>query len=618
MRRKSFLIAFICSLFLVACEQTDQTDNRGEPRGGLVFRLRTAGYESEEGRSVSVEKADYDRVEYYVTDEDGYVVDGIKSFYDPSAAELRLEGLREGEYHLLVLGIDGDWEWDRAVVRELRHQSDEWLAFPADLHRPLEAEYFYSLNPFRVTSATGPDGKEEGVTFSGDVVQRRIVGRADFSFSFNNEYVRHAVTGLKVRLDNVRFRTGFSGDGMFSGQSDGITDELDVSLSAGKLFLPTVDDSPLAGEVEVLTRNCQGHQVRRVFAFGGLSVSGNRIERIHTRVEHPDDRTGTMFFTEAAYREGAYGRILQDGETKDVYADSRSRSFNTARPLQAEVTGEGQLHLRFYSPRELKNVTVRARIPSVDPEYFDLAYFESLPAFADFYRELPLLTGDGVYRTESGRNLHLAALEPAILQGMELKVDADDDYWRKLQQIKHGWNISFGLYGGDPDKTDGGPTGNWMGIRPVHCREVVALFINFTYMIDMPEHEEILRANEDRLYGNGGVTDKVTAETVLAQMRQERSLTVGLVYPGNGVVGLGGGSVFGAYQSAWLRHYYDTYACEVMFHELGHVMGYSHSSSFTYGPWAQELMNKFYVEHIHEMPVDSPDYLDSKNNPNLY
>ena len=110
----------------------------------------------------------------------------------------------------------------------------------------------------------------------------------------------------------------------------------------------------------------------------------------------------------------------------------------------------------------------------------------------------------------------------------------------------------------------------------------------------------------------------MTAETVLAQMRQERSLTVGLVYPGNGVVGLGGGSVFGAYQSAWLRHYHDTYACEVMFHELGHVMGYSHSSSFTYGPWAQELMNKFYVEHIHEMPVDSPDYLDSKNNPNLY
>ena len=49
-------------------------------------------------------------------------------------------------------------------------------------------------------------------------------------------------------------------------------------------------------------------------------------------------------------------------------------------------------------------------------------------------------------------------------------------------------------------------------------------------MIDMPEHEEILRANENILYGNGGVNDKVTAEQVLAQMRQSRSLVVGLVY----------------------------------------------------------------------------------------
>ena len=68
---------------------------------------------------------------------------------------------------------------------------------------------------------------------------------------------------------------------------------------------------------------------------------------------------------------------------------------------------------------------------------------------------------------------------------------------------------------------DGGPKGNWMGIRPVHCREAVAFFLNFTYMIDMPEHERILRENQDKLYGNGGVDDKVLVETVLSQMRRE-------------------------------------------------------------------------------------------------
>lgn len=101
-------------------------------------------------------------------------------------------------------------------------------------------------------------------------------------------------------------------------------------------------------------------------------------------------------------------------------------------------------------------------------------------------------------------------------------------------------------------------------------------------------------------------------------MRRERTLQVGLVYSGNGVIGLGGGIIFGAYQNAWLTHYNNTYACEIMFHELGHVMGYNHSSAFTYGPWAQQLMNNFYVNNLHQFPIDSPSYLNSRNNPTLY
>ena len=55
-----------------------------------------------------------------------------------------------------------------------------------------------------------------------------------------------------------------------------------------------------------------------------------------------------------------------------------------------------------------------------------------------------------------------------------------------------------------------------------------------------------------------------------------------------------------------------------MFHELGHVMGYNHSSAFTYGPWAQQLMNNFYVNNLHKFPIDSPSYLNSRDNPTLY
>ena len=289
-----------------------------------------------------------------------------------------------------------------------------------------------------------------------------------------------------------------------------------------------------------------------------------------------------MFITREAYAQGGHKAILQDDEPHTIYNDKEQRNFNTARPLQVSVTPEGLLHVRFYSPREARNVLIRGLIPEVDNEYLDLAYFDVIPAWIMF------------------------------------RAESDDPYWQKLQKIVHGWNIRFELFGGDPTKPDGGPSGNWMGIRPVHCREVVAFFINFTYMIDMPEHEQILRENEDRLYGNGGVEDKVSAETVLSQMRQERTINAGLVYPGNSVMGLGGGSTFGAWQGGWLDHYTSTYSCEVMFHELGHVMGYSHNSAFTYGPWAQELMNRFYVDHLDMMPVDSPDYLSSRQNPNIY
>ena len=101
-------------------------------------------------------------------------------------------------------------------------------------------------------------------------------------------------------------------------------------------------------------------------------------------------------------------------------------------------------------------------------------------------------------------------------------------------------------------------------------------------------------------------------------MRQQRTLQVGLVYSGNGVAGLGGGSTYGAYQQAWFEHYWNTYSCNIMFHELGHVMGYGHSSSFTYGPWAEELMNNFYVNNLRQMPIDSKNYLNSSSNPNKY
>lgn len=612
-----FIIILMSCVVLASCRQDEEPQAPALTQQGVVVKLRYDVYQGET-RSVFRQTATYDRVEYCVADETGYVVDNIKGFYDTSTSTMKIEGLQEGRYRLLLFGIRGNWQNDGIDIRKIAHVEDTWIAFPDEIRKPLDAEYFYSQTAFTVTTRHTAAGNEQTTDLPEEITQKRVVGRTDFAFIYNNTYVRTAVLSKSCLITETRFRTELTGTGNFIGESSAATLSLDLNAEVSYLFPPTVDGSLFAGEIEITTRSYRGNDIRRTYGFELATVEANQIGRIDTCVTHPDDESGTMFITETAYAEGKHTLILQDDEPKEIYTDPAQRGFNTSQPLQISTTGEGELHVRFYSPRALSDVLVKARIPNLGDDYFDLAYFDHIPAFAEFYEALPLTQRKTICRTESGRWLTLPQMDPSQLGGIEFKVVSEDPYWEKLQKIIHGWNISFHLYGGDPDLPDGGPVGNWMGIRPVHCREAVALFLNFTYMIDMPEHEEILRANEDRLYGNGGVDDKVTAETVLKQMRQERTLRVGLVYSGNGVLGLGGGNAFGAYQQSWLQHYFNTYSCEIMFHELGHVMGYNHSSSFTYGPWAQELMNRFYVDHIDQMPIDSPAYLNSSKNPNLY
>lgn len=637
---RNVIYAFLTSIFFLhACVDNDYlvSVSPGNDFGDFTFLLLHEEFEERQADDgLNVERrtesvlsspnintrqvlSNYDKVEFVVVDESGNRVYGVKGVYDKETSNMSLEGLHEGSYRILILGMKGDMSADKATIHAIDNISDVWLSFPEDLAKPLDCEYFYSITPFSVRKVASASGNEMVAEISERIVQRRIVGRMDLVFSYNNKYVRTAVTSNTVALNaDSRFFTQLSGEGVFSGESNGEMKVLDMSERTEYLFMPTTDGCSVKGDITMFTRDYRGNTTRRAYSFDLNSVVENNIGRIDINVVHPDDEFGTMFITDMAYAEGRHGLILQDDEPHTVYTDKVLRNFNTSRPLQISVTDDGQLHARFYSPRALSNVLVKARIPSAGNEYVDVAYFDNIPAFADFYEEFPPAKKELYYRAESGRIVKIQMLQPSDFSGIEFKIESDDPYLEKLKAIIHGWNIRFDLYNGDPTKPDGGPVGNWMGIRPVHCREAVAFFLNFTYMIDMPEHEEILKANEDRLYGNGGVNDKVTADVVLQQMRQERTLNVGLVYPGNGVIGLGGGSAFGAYQQGWLNHYTNTYACEIMFHELGHVMGYDHNSSFTYGPWAQELMNYFYVEHLDDMPIDSPDYLNSSKNPNLY
>lgn len=610
-------LTLLSVLVLSSCRDAEMQDMTVEKPGEFIFRLRKSTFGGDEKRTNISSDGKYDKVYYYITDQEGNVFDNVKSYYDNASGTIKVEGLHEGAYKLLVLGIDGDENKDGAQINDISHITENWIVFPETLVHPLYAQYFYSQTPFVVEMEEGSDGKWQEVAQIPDrITQKRIVTRIDFGFSYKNIYVANALTSKKAKLNTPKFYRTFSANGSYSGSTDGSLLFIELNDESEFLFMPLVEGTDFSGEIEMQTLNYLGEQIVQFYRFKLDSTEANNIHIIGTDVSHPDDKLGTMHISENAMVKGEFYKILQDDEPVSIYTDRQQRSFNTGEPLQVALTDDGKLHIRFYSPKDLNDVLIKARIPVVGDEYFDLAYFCRIPAFADFQERIPLLEESFMLKTESDRYLEIPKLSLTDLQDMTFRIESKDEYWQKLCQIEHGWTLYWGLFGGDPTREDGGPAGNWMGIRPVHIRESVAFFLNFTFMIDMPEHEQILYENADQLYDDNKQPVKV--EEVLAKMRRNQTLQVGLVYPGNGVLGLGSPLVFGAYQGGWFEHYFNDYACSVMFHELGHVMGYGHSSSFTYGPWAEQLMNNFYVNNLSKMPIDNIKYLNSAENPHRY
>ena len=77
-------------------------------------------------------------------------------------------------YRLLVLGIQGDATKDKAIVHTPERIQDEWLAFPEDLQKPLEAEYFYSQIPFSVIEVQTADGIQETASITDEITQNGL------------------------------------------------------------------------------------------------------------------------------------------------------------------------------------------------------------------------------------------------------------------------------------------------------------------------------------------------------------------------------------------------------------------------------------------------------------
>lgn len=339
---------------------------------------------------------------------------------------------------------------------------------------------------------------------------------------------------------------------------------------------------------------------------GNLTPSGNLNGVIH--IQTLDDYTSANHIY-----------MLDRGESEEIMFGP-TRQFNPRYPVQITITENQELLLRAFSPRKITNLKIWATLAEY-PEQFLLAQFDIVPPFLEFSQKLPIADASKYYMTRNGKRIQIMENPHISAADLTLEIECDDKYYQMFSKIKTDWWIEFSDYG---------KSGAWQWpMKPAHCREAVAMSINFAYMISSPEYEQLMRDYNGQFYGNGNAPNNgplIPDNQILID--QSRAHYGGIKWGHvTGLGGLGGGKVIGLTESGFIGHYADDMGeCIAWFHEHGHGMGYGDSNNTVISndggdtpSWrkvCQELYRQMCIDK--KLPIYSRRFMNTRRYADLY
>lgn len=103
-----YLFACLSACLITSCNREEWGDGKPSSDRKSVFHLVTDPYHGRNATRASEPATGYDRVECYIMNTDGTLPFGVKARWRAETSEIVAEGLREGDYLLLVLSVRGD------------------------------------------------------------------------------------------------------------------------------------------------------------------------------------------------------------------------------------------------------------------------------------------------------------------------------------------------------------------------------------------------------------------------------------------------------------------------------------------------------------------------------
>ena len=598
------LIAFCVS----SCQKKDSDYN--QPTETYQFHLALSN-SNESQNEIETKSIGNLNVKYFISDKQGNVINDVFAAYDTQLETITIEPIRPGEYELFVLAYTPALEKEGFIVAStLTTKKDTWIHFSKDnIGLMKDRSLLFGKCQFKVGNTT---------SHNADVALSNVFSAVALNTKFPNKYTNDILTKVSVSLEPSLVHNSLSLDGELSGSVQLIVNNDEVEHNSQLYTFPSSTDKLVNFNVNTETVNHDRLKYKSNFE-GITNTSLRRGVKNIINVDlsnHPDSNTGTIYINRKVHNSKDRPKILQDSESKSVYYNSSQRSFYVNKPLQITFTEDNKLHTRFYSPVPVQNVEIWAKFPDFKEELL-IAYLDTIPAFSDAKYDIQI-DETSLFKTRSNKYTAIQQRNIDNFANATLSIESSDRYMKKIETIRCDWWNKFTSFGGNPDLPNGGPAGNWMGIRPVHIREAVGLMTNLAYMFSSPKFEAYLATFQGRLYGNKGKEDILDVTTLTQRFLDHSGYNLGLVYEGNGVLGMGGGRSFGVAQYVFYGHYLGLYSCNTIFHELSHTVDFSHNSNMTYGIWAGGIADTYYVNNVSTFPVNSPSYLNTSANPTLY
>jgi hypothetical protein len=294
-------------------------------------------------------------------------------------------------------------------------------------------------------------------------------------------------------------------------------------------------------------------------------------------------------------------RIFEDGDSK---AEITALRYRTDAIIRMTAMNATYFELVNFVPVDLEDVEIVMSFQG-GPQNVCVALIESLPAHTIVELEYPFVTNpDGVFRA-NGRRVDLSAFSTGVSNGqVSFDYRGTSTVMQRLERLKSvPWTLSLNDF--DPTSN---PNNNWIdNLTPRHARLWTAHILNGAYTLTHPNFADRMAA--EPITDNRRAPMSAEAKrSVLSRLLSPRQFNLGVV---DRVSGLGGGSTLGVadYVLTWGFFYGSN---DVMYHEFGHCLGYSHASSMTYptdGRGFSELGKAF----GNEMRIANDNLIDQSN-----